>query len=279
MPTFVVESGSQGLAAATHDFAAPIYVLSVLTGFVLLLACANLANLLLARSAARQREMSVRLALGASRSRVLRQVLTESLLLSSLGGITGFALGYLGRNIIPHLLSSAWRPAPLNARFDLRIFAFTATVSLLTGILFGLAPAWQATRTDVSTALKDAASSATRRRKGLAGKFIVVFQVALSMLLIVGAGLFSRSLINLNTTRLGFDPHDLLLFSIQAPVARYQAPHDVALHERIEDRLAQVPGVQSVTLIENPLLGHNISNTLFLPTDQPKPKGDNRIAT
>jgi predicted permease len=112
MPDFVVESGSQGLAAATHNYAKPIYVLSVLTGFLLLLACANLANLLLARSAARQREMSVRLALGASRSRVLRQVLTESLLLSSLGGIAGFVLGYLGRNVIPSLLSSAGGPRP-----------------------------------------------------------------------------------------------------------------------------------------------------------------------
>jgi predicted permease len=276
MPDFVVESGSQGLGATTHDYSAPIYVLSALTGFVLLLACANLANLLLARSAARQREMSVRLALGASRSRVLRQVLTESLLLSTLGGVAGFALGYLGRNIIPHLLSSAWRPAPLNARFDLRIFAFTATVSILTGILFGLAPGWQATRTDVNTALKDAASSATRRRKGLAGKSIVVFQVALSMLLVVGAGLFARTLINLNNTKLGFTPHNLLLFSIQAPPARYPAPQDIALHQRIEDRLAQVPGVQSVTLIENPLVSHNISNTSFLPTDRPKPTGDDQ---
>jgi predicted permease len=275
MPDFVVESGSQGLAAATHDYSAPIYVLSALTGFVLLLACANLANLLLARSAARQREMSVRLALGASRSRVLRQVLTESLLLSSLGGIAGFGLGYLGRNIIPHLLSSAWRPAPFNARFDLGIFAFTASVSILTGILFGLAPAWQATRTDVNAALKDAASSATRRRKGIAGRSIVVFQVALSMLLVVGAGLFARTLINLNTTSLGFDPHNLLLFSIQAPPARYPAPQDVALHQRIEDRLAQVPGVQSITLIENPLIGHNISDTLFIPTDRPRPTTDN----
>jgi predicted permease len=274
MPDLVVESGSQGLAAATHDYAAPIYVLSALTGFVLLLACANLANLLLARSAARQREMSVRLALGASRSRVLRQVLTESLLLSALGGIAGFVLGYLGRNIIPHLLSSAWRPAPFYARFDLRIFAFTAAVSILTGILFGLAPAWQATRTDVNTALKDAASSATRRRRGLAGKSIVVFQIALSMLLVVGAGLFARTLINLNTTSLGFDPHNLLLFAIQAPPARYPAPQDIALHQRIEERLAQVPGVQSVTLIENPLISHNRSNITFLPTGQPKPTGD-----
>jgi predicted permease len=276
MPTFVLESGGQGLASATHNYAMPVYVLSALTGFVLLLACANLANLLLARSAARQREMSVRLALGASRSRVLRQVLTESLLLSSLGGIAGFALGYLGRNIIPHLLSSAWRPAPLNARFDLRIFAFTAAVSILTGILFGLAPAWQATRTDVNTALKDASASATRRRKGLAGKSIVVFQIALSMLLVVGAGLFARSLINLNTTNLGFDPRNLLLFNIQAPPTRYPAPQNIALHQRIEERLAEVPGVESVALVENPLVAHNISNTNFEPTGQPKPTGDNQ---
>jgi predicted permease len=276
MPTFVVESGSQGLAEATHNYSTPVYVLSVLTGFVLLLACANLANLLLARSAARQREMSVRLALGASRSRVLRQVLTESLLLSSLGGVAGFALGYLGRNIIPHLLTSAWRSSPFSTRFDLRIFAFTAGVSILTGVLFGLAPAWQATRTDVNTALKDAASSATRRRKGLAGKSIVVFQIALSMLLVVGAGLFGRTLINLNTTSLGFDPHNVLLFSIQAPPARYPAPQDIALHQRIEDRLAELPGIQSVTLIENPLLAHNVSNTSFQPSGQPKPTGDNQ---
>jgi predicted permease len=277
MPGFVVESGSQGLAATTHDYAAPIYVLSVLTGFVLLLACANLANLLLARSAARQREMAVRLALGASRSRVLRQVLTESLLLSSLGGIAGFALGYLGRDIIPHLLSSSWEPTPLNTRFDLRIFAFTATVSILTGILFGLAPAWQATRADVNTSLKDAASSATRRRKGLAGKSIVIFQIALSMLLVVGAGLFARTLINLNTTSLGFDPHNLLLFAIQAPPSRYPAPQDVALHQRIEDRLREVPGVQSVTLIANPLLADNRSDSDFQPTDQAKRTGDDRF--
>jgi predicted permease len=275
MPVLAIDSGSQGLAGANHTFAKPIYILASLTGFVLLLACANLANLLLARSAARQREMSVRLALGASRGRVLRQVLTESLLLSSLGGIAGLALGYLGRNVIPHLLSSSWQPTPLNTRFDLRIFAFTAAVSLLTGILFGLGPAWQATRTDVNTALKDTASSTTRRRKGLAGKSIVIFQIALSMLLIVSAGLFTRTLMNLNSTNLGFEPHNLLLFSIQAPKSRYPAPQDVALHQRIEESLARVPGIQSITLTEVPVLAHTRSNSFFQPTDQPPVNKDN----
>jgi predicted permease len=270
IPILVISSGSQGLAHASRAFAQPIYVLSALTAFVLLLACANLANLLLARSATRQREMSVRLALGASRSRVLRQVLTESLLLSFLGGLAGLILGYLGRNIIPHLLSSAWEPTPLNTRFDLRIFAFAAGISLFTGVLFGLAPAWQATRTDVNTGLKNSAASSTRRRRGLAGKSIVVFQIALSMLLIVSAGLFTRTLVNLNNSNLGFDPSHLLLFEIQAPPSRYPAPQDIALHQRIEDRLAEVPGVQSVTVSEEPLIAHRMSDADIHPTDQPK---------
>jgi predicted permease len=266
MPLAVIAPGSQGLGTAGHRYAQPIYLLSALTGFVLLLACANLANLLLARSAARQREMSVRLALGASRSRILRQVLTESLLLSSLGGIAGLILGYFGRNVIPHLLSTAWQPTSLNTHFDLPIFAFAAAISLLTGVLFGVAPAWQATRTDVNTALKDSSSSATRRRKGLAGRSIVVFQIALSMLLVVGAGLFARSLSNLNTASLGFDSKNLLMFDIQAPPSRYPAPADIALHQRIEERLAQLPGVQSVTLTRQAILADDAWTSDFLPT-------------
>jgi predicted permease len=276
-PPLVIESGSQGMANANERYAQPIYILSGLAGFVLLLACANLANLLLARSAARQREMSVRLALGASRGRVLRQVLTESLLLSSLGGAAGLAVGYAGRNVIPHILSSAWGPESLTSRFDLRLFAFTAGVSLLTGMLFGLAPAWQATRTEVNTGLKEAASSTTRRRKGLAGKTLIVFQVALSMVLVVGAGLFALTLSNLNHANLGFHPENLLLFAIQATPSRYPAPQDVALHQRIEERLARVPGVASITAVSNPVLANSIHDTRFQPTDQPKRTGDNEV--
>jgi predicted permease len=274
MPRFVLKSGSQGLAGSAHRYREPIYVLSALAGFVLLLACANLANLLLARSAARQREMSVRIALGARRGRVLRQVLTESLLLSFCGGLLGLILGYLGRNVIPHLLSSAWEPNPLSTHFDFGIFAFTAVISIFTGILFGMAPAWQATRTDVNTSLKDAASSATHRRKGLAGKSIVIFQIALSLLLVVGAGLFSRTLVNLNDTKLGFDSHHLLLFDIAAPASRYPGPQNTALHERIEDRVAQIPGVQSITALEIPILAHSMSNISFQPIGQPKLSDD-----
>ena len=278
MPRLAIDSGSRGLNNAGSNFSKPIYVLGALTGFVLLLACANLANLLLARSTARQREMSVRLALGATRGRVLRQVLTESLLLSALGGVAGLAFGYFGRNVIPHLLSTSWEPVPMNTHFDIRIFAFTAAVSLFTGILFGIIPAWQSTRTNVSTALKDSATAATRRRKGLLGKGLVSFQIALSSLLVVSAGLFAFSLSHLSNAGLGFKPEHLMMFEMQAPPTRYPSPQDVALHQRMEERLAQVPGVESVTLIAEPLVANSMSNTGFFPEGQPARTGDESLA-
>jgi len=274
VPSLVLADGSQGNASGKRRYASAIYVLLTLSGFVLLLACANLANLLLARSAARQRELAVRMAMGASRLRVMRQVLTESLLLACLGGVAGLLLGYAGRDVIPHLLSSSWEPAPMTTRFDLRIFGFTAAVTMLTGILFGLAPAWQATRTEVNAGLKDSATTTTRRRKGLAGRSLVVLQVALSMLLVVGAGLFTRTLVNLNKTHLGFEPGGVLLFELQAPESRYPAPKDVMVHGRIEEQIAETPGVRSVALSEESLLSNSMSNTDFHPTDQPKRTGD-----
>jgi predicted permease len=265
MPRLTLPSGSRGLNHAGRNLGTEMYVLLALVGLVLLLACANIANLLLARSAAGQREVSVRMALGASRERILRQVFTESLLLSLLGGSAGLLLGYLGRNAIPQLLSKSWEQAPIQAMFDWRIFAFTAGISIMTGLLFGLAPALQSTRADVNTGLKDGATAATKRRKGFAGKAIVVFQVSLSMLLVVGAGLFARTLINLDKINVGFRPENVLLFHLQPPHTRYPYPKDLALERRIEGRLTGVPGVDSVTLSASPLLSHDMSNDYFVP--------------
>jgi ABC-type antimicrobial peptide transport system permease subunit len=142
-----LENGSRGQNEVGGKFAKPIYVLTSLAAFVLLLACANLGNLLLARASSRQREMSVRLALGAGRARILRQMLTESLLLSLAGGVAGLILGYAGRNAIPHLLSTSWDPPITTSNFDWSIFTFAAVVSILSGLLFGMTPAWTATRT------------------------------------------------------------------------------------------------------------------------------------
>ena len=235
-PRFALPSGSRGLNETGRDWSTRLYVLLALSGLVLLLACANIANLLLARSAARQREVSVRMALGAGRGRILRQVFTESLLLSLLGGAAGLLLGYFGRNLIPRLISNSWRPPVFDGRFDWGVFAFTAGASLLTGLLFGLAPALQSTRADVNTGLKDGAATTTKRRQGLAGKAIVIFQVSLSMLLVVGAGLFVRTLVNLTETDPGFRPQHVLLFHIQPPLSRYPGAKGIALDHQIEER-------------------------------------------
>jgi predicted permease len=278
MPVLKLSDGSRGMSEANRDYSTQVYVLATLTGFVLLLACANLANLLLARSATRQREMAVRLALGASRGRVLGQVLTESLLLSSLGGAAGLTLGYLGRSVIPHLYSAPWQTTSVRGDFDAGILAFTAAVSILTGVLFGIAPAWQATRTAVNSGLKDAAASTTRRRKGLAGRGLVVLQVALSMLLVIGAGLFGSTLRNLYKGQLGFSAEHIFLFSLRVPESRYPAPKDVQLHLRMEERLGRVPGVSELTLSSMPVLGGGGWNGTFKPTDQPERQGMDGVA-
>jgi hypothetical protein len=167
MPRLLLEDGSRGQNEAGGNFAKPIYVLSSLAGFVLLLACANLGNLLLARASSRQREMSVRLALGAGRARILRQMLTESLVLSFAGGVVGLILGYAGRNVIPHLFSTSWRPSIANSNFDWVIFTFAMAISILSGLLFGMAPAWQATRTgQFRTERQPANSDATQPEPG-----------------------------------------------------------------------------------------------------------------
>ena len=264
MPRLVVEDGSRGLNQTGKQFGASMYVLLAMVGFVLLLACANMANLLLARASVRNREMGVRLALGAGRWRILRQVITESLLLSTLGGVGGLFLGYLGRTAIPKLLFSAWASGDLHVPFDLRVFAFTAAITVGTGILFGLAPAWSATRAEIGIALKQGSKTASRRRKGWSGKAIVAFQVALSTLLVVGAALFLRTLINLNSIDPGFNADHLILFDISAPAARYPAPKDVLLHAHLEEALGHVPGVEGVTLSDNPLISDSISRSSFL---------------
>jgi predicted permease len=265
IPSLQLADGSRGLHWADRMFQKPIYVLLALTGFVLLLACANVANLLLSRGAQRQREMSVRMALGAGRTRVVRQLLTESLMLAALGGCGGLLLGYLCRNALPHLLSNAWEEQSIRVSFDWMVFASTALIILTTGVLFGLAPAWFAARTQVSSSLKESAQTTTRRRRGLSGKALVGLQIALSTLLVIGAGLFLRTLTALSTQNAGFNTDHLLLFDIDPPAARYPAGKDVALHEDLERRFAALPGVQRVAPGQMAYLAGNMSGTDFLP--------------
>jgi predicted permease len=276
MPRLLLREGSRGQNPSAGELTKPIYVLLALAGLVLLLACANLANLLLARGAARQREMSVRLAMGATRRRILRQVMTENLMLSLAGGAAGLLLAYAVRNGLPRLMADSWSPPAFAARFDWRIFCFALLVSITTGLIFGLGPAWAATRVEAGSGLKDSAQTATRRRRGLAGKSIVVVQVALSMVLVVGAGLFVRTLMSLAHARLGFNPDRITLFGVAPPQTKYPKAATLPLYEAIEQRLAAIPGVEHVALTRVPLVSGSVSTHTFVPegTARKKP-GEN----
>jgi predicted permease len=267
IPRLILQDGSRGQNPNAEGFQKPIYVLMVLASLVLLLACANLANLLLARAGARKRETSTRLALGAGRGRILRQMMTESLLLSFMGGAGGLLLAFAVRSAIPRLLSNSWAPPAFEAKFNWPIFAFAAAISVATGIIFGLAPAWQATRVQITPSVKDSGQTTTHRR-GLAGKVIVTVQVALSVLLVVGAGLFVRSLLQLGRTPLGFQSHNLLLFNVELPEKLYPGSTSTFPLQRLEERLHSVPGVQNVTLTRESLVSGSASGSSFIPEGQ-----------
>ena len=270
------QPGDRGLDYLKDAFAKPSYVLLALSGLVLLLACVNLANLLLARAAAREREISTRLALGAGRTRIVRQMLTESLLLSSLGGSAGLLIGYLGRNAIPHLLSGS-NPDTMQLDFDWQVVAFTVSLSLATGILFGLVPAWQATRTNVNSGLKDATHATPNRQKMGLGKALVVFQIALSAILLIGAGLFVRTLLNLGHTPLGFQPANILLFRLDPPKTRYTGEQRVTFYRQLEEKLSAIPGVRSVSLSNIAIIGDGNSGSTIHVSGTPVVKGERRI--
>jgi predicted permease len=273
IPRMMLTPGNRGLNFAGSQFSRPVYVLMALAGFVLLLACANLANLLLARASARQREMSVRLALGAGRARIARQIMTESLMLAGFGGAAGLFLGFLCRNAIPQLLSNSWEPAPFAPHFGWQLLSFCAGVAILSGILFGLAPLWRAVKTDVSAGMKEGARATSARHRGFAGKSLVVFQVALSLVLVVCAGLFVRTLLNLASVNPGFDPKNVLLFDIAPPASRFPAPKNIALHHQIEEAVRAIPGVESVSSSGAALVANDVSITDFDPKDGVKRDG------
>jgi predicted permease len=273
VPPLLLLPGGRGWNYAAQELEHPMPLLLALAGLVLLLACINVANLLLARSSSRNREISVRMAMGAGKLRLVRQMLTESLCLSTLGGMAGLLLGYTGRDVLPQLYSASWGPAALNPRFDWRVFAFTFTISVLTGIGFGVGPAWQAARTSVNAGLKEGGTTTTGRRKGLAGKALVVVQISLCMLLLVSAGLFVRTLANLNALNPGFNKKGLLLFAIEPPEQRYPAPKNIEILHHIEERIASLPSVESVTLSREALLAQSGSNSDFLPEGRPKISG------
>ena len=266
-PSLIAYPGSQGETSTRQDYQKPLYILSGVVGLVLLIACANVANLLLARAAARQREIAVRLALGAGRWRLIRQLLTESSLLAGLGGALGVLLAFWIKDGL--LVVSEWggnSMAALEPRLDLRVLSFTLVLSLLTGLVFGTVPAWRATRIDPTPALKDGARSSGGASRSLFTKGLVIAQVAISLLLMVGAGLFLRTLVNLQRVELGFDARNLLLFTVEPGLIGYKDERLANLYQQMSERIEGVPGVRSVTFSAEPLLAHSESDrSLYLP--------------
>jgi predicted permease len=265
LPQMDVRDGSRGLFHTQREFAKPMAVLLTMVGFVLLLACANIANLMLARGTQRQREMAIRLSLGAGRIRLARQMLVESVLLAMIGGAGGLVIGYIGSNVLPKLTENAWERSEFHVHFDWGVFAFTALITLLTGLVFGLVPALAAARTHLNHGLKESSASVTRRRKGWGGKSLVGVQIALSTLLVVGATLFLRTLASLNAVDVGFRTDHLLLSEIEPPAREYPGGKDMELHRRILAAFAAVPGVEAVSPALAPYVAGEADDTDFLP--------------
>ncbi len=251
--------GSQGRSYTRRQLSTPLWVLMATTGAVLLIACANLANLLLVRGSGRVKEIAVRLAMGATRPRIIGQLLIESLTLSALGGITGLAVAFWAdRALMKIYLPSDSGGMNISSAPDLRILLFNLSVTVLTGIIFGLVPALQTTKPNLAGTLKDQAGAVVgggghhRLRKGL-----VVAQVTLSLLLLVGAGLFVRSLANLRNLGPGFSPERLVGFNIDPSLNGYTPERMKVFYPQLSDSLASIPGVQSVGLASMRILEDN----------------------
>ena len=250
--TIRLEPAGGGFSNLRVQFGRPLQLLMGAGVVVLLIVCANIANLLLARATARRREIDVRLALGMSRARLVRQLLTESLVLAALGGAAGLAVASLAREALLRLISADGSRLPLEVATDARLVVFILVISSGTAILFGLAPAWRSIRADIVTSL--VARREVSGRSQRFGSLLVVAQVALSLVLLMGAGLFLRTIANLRDVDLGFAPERLLIVDINPQTAGYSGERAVALGRRFLDEIGAVPGVLSVSLSEHGLL-------------------------
>ncbi len=240
--------GAQGRPEFRERFQRPLTVLMSIVGLVLLIACANVANLLLARASAREKEVSVRLALGAKRTRIISQLLCESVMLSIAGGIAGILLAVWLDSYLLSLMPQGVTPLPIRASPDLRVFAFTFLVSLATGVAFGFVPALQSTKADVASTLKDQAGSVTSTRAIAFRKGLVVAQVTLSLVLLIGSCLFIRTLHNLKVLDPGFRTSSLISFSMNPALSGYDPGKTREFYKDLQRTLGSTPGVESVAI-------------------------------
>ena len=273
------EPGDRGLDYLRGEYARPSYVMLALAALVLLLACLNLANLLLARTTTRQRELSTRMALGAGRGSIVRQMLTESLLLSGFGGTAGLLLGFLGRNIVLRLLTNSSMLELVQVQFDWRVLLFTLGISFATGIFFGLAPAWQATRIAAHAGVRESGGATASRQRLRFDKSLVIGQIAISATLLMSAGLFVHTLLNLDRIPLGFESNHILLFRLNLPRARYSDAQMTAFFQKMEERVASLPGVRSVTVSNIGIIGDGHSGDAFHVVGRPQGNDPARVQT
>ena len=274
-----LEPAGAGFSRLRDQFAKPLLVLMAVVGLLLLIACTNIASMLLARGAARQREMAVRISLGAGRFRLVRQVLTEALLLSTAGSLLGIFLAYFGANALVRILASGRQfiglssDLDIQANPDLHVLLFTAAVALFTGLLFGFTPAWNAFACGLATSLRQTGSAGQTRLGRLFGKSLVVAQVALSVVLLSGAGLFIRYLSNLENLDLGFHRDHVLLVTLDSHHSGYEGEQLSRAYQELLGRLEAIPGVRSATLSGmTPISGAGASSFVKVEGHPEKPE-------
>jgi predicted permease len=268
LPVLHLSEGGGGLDSLRRQYSKPLYVLMGMVGLILAIACANIANLLLARATARRREMAVRLSLGAGRARVLRQLLTESVLLAVMGGAAGLAFAAWGIRALTLLIANGRENFTLHANLNWHVLAITLGLAVVTGMLFGLAPALQSTRVDLTSALKQTRAGEHRFRvrpwlRVSLSQSLVVSQIAITLLLLVAAGLFVRTLGNLNSVALGFNRENVLLFTVNAKQPGYRDQALVRFYDQLQQRLAGLPGVRAVSATSYALISGSLNNTNF----------------
>jgi predicted permease len=270
----LLKPGGHGRDVLAQDAGTPVVALFVMVGLVLLMVCTNLANLLLARGAARQRELAVRLALGASRRRLISQLLAESLVCALAGGLIGLPVAaWTLKTLVSRIVAGAGIQG-LSPQLDLRVLVFNFALALVAGVIFGLAPAFRATRTDVNSTLKNQSGASVAPAQVRFRKAMVTAQVALTVLLLVGAGLFTRTLWNLRHLDLGIRPDHLISFDIAPALNGYTPDQTRALCDRLREALAALPGVRSASGAEIAALTNSDSSSNITVPGAPPLHGD-----
>jgi predicted permease len=254
-----LDLASQGLATIRQQFSRPLWIVMSLVGLLLIITCANVANLLLARANTREKEMAVRLAMGSGKARLMRQLIVESLLLALIAGTLGVGLAFWGSRSLVALMAHGRSPLTLSVHPNLTVLGFALGVSLLTAVIFGVLPAWRATDVDPSRGLAQSARASAASERHRLGKALVVLQVAVSLVLAVGAGLLARSLSNLRDFYPGFNRDNVLLFHVDPPIVGITDV--VPIYEHLIGRILQLPGIRTASLSIHEPLSANVSDT------------------